>query len=244
MKNINLFIGLFFCLNAFSQAKICRTTIWNKEEVFQKNEIQKYAKYDCSVLWNKTENNYVYGVIGDNYQRISIKFISIKRNEKNKTEYLVYGKSSVNSNICDFTGTITIEKIQELKKAKFGLDREYENSGIKSQGLLTGSYKFIENKNQRNAGTFRGKLQTIFYVDKVGFITYNDIEKYSDGYYNNAFLGIWKSNNSGKEKICNWGDYRVPNVNCDLDIGAGEFSVSEKYLKNGWKSIPKQNWWK
>lgn len=75
-------------------------------------------------------------------------------------------------------------------------------------------------------------------------VKYNDIESYRDNYFNNAFVGIWKSNTTGKDKICNWGDYRVPNVNCDFDSGAGELSISQKYLKNGWDVKPKQNWWK
>lgn len=244
MKNTALLVFFFFSLNVFCQANFCRTVIWDKDEVFQKNEIDKYVDYDFSILWNKTENNIIYGVIGDNYQRILIKFISVKRNEKNKSEYIVRGKSNVKSNICDFEGTITIVKIQELKKPKFGVDDEYKNAGIKSQGLLTAKYKFIENKNQKDTGEFHGTLQSIFYVDNKDLIQYNDIESYSDKYFNNIFVGIWKSNNSGKEKVCNWADYRVPNVNCDFDLGAGEISVSKKYSKNGWLTEPKQKWWK
>lgn len=244
MRNIILFIFCFCSLNVFCQANLCRTAIWDNAELFQKNEISKYANYDFSSLWNKTENNSVYGIIGDDYQRILIKFVSIKRNEKSKNEYNVQGKSQVKSNICDFTGTITIVKIQELKKAKFGVDDEYKNAGIKSQGILIANYKFVENKNQKNTGEFQGRLQSIFYVDKNDLIKYNDIESYSDKYFNNAFTGIWKSNNTGKEKICNWGDYRVPSVNCNFDMGAGEFTVSTKYLKNGWSVQPKKDWWK
>lgn len=241
MKNIILILFFFFTLTAFSQGNLCRTFIWDQSEVFQKNEVDKYSHYDFSNVWNT--NNDVYGVIGDNYQRILIKFISIKRNEKNKTEYIVRGKSSVKSNVCYFIGTITIVKVQELKKPKFGIDDEYKNAGIKKQGLLIANYKFTEDKNQKDTGEFRGTLQTIFYVDKNDFIKYNNIESHKDSYFNNAFTGKWKSNNSGKEKICNWGDYRVPNVNCNFDIGSGELSVAEKYLKNGWNVKPKQKWW-
>ncbi|MBF4483320.1 hypothetical protein [Flavobacterium sp. CSZ] len=243
MRVVKLFLFFFVTLNIFSQENLCRTFIWDKSEVFQKNELLKYNSHDFSNLWNTGDRD-VYGVIGDNYQRILIKFISIKRNEKNKAEYIVHGKSNVKSNICDFVGTITIVKIQELKIRKFGVDDEYKNAGIKSQGLVVANYKFVENKNQKNTGEFHGQVQTIFYVDKNNLITYNDIESYRDNYFNNAFVGIWKSNNSGKEKICNWGHYRIPSVNYDFDIGAGEISVSNKYFKNGWEVKPKENWWK
>ena len=51
---------------------------------------------------------------------------------------------------------------------------------------------------------------------------------------NNAFVGIWENNKTENKKICNWADYRIPNTNQDFDIGAGEFSVSEKYYGEGW----------
>lgn len=47
--------------------------------------------------------------------------------------------------------------------------------------------------------------------------------------------------NSNLKKICNWGDFRVPNSNCDFDIGVGDFSVSEKYWKNGWLDFALKN---
>ncbi|GAA3756413.1 hypothetical protein GCM10022423_03210 [Flavobacterium ginsengiterrae] len=215
-----------------------------QDELIQKNELQKYSKYDFSNLWIQTDNNLVYGIIGENYERILIKFTSVKRSKNNTNEYLVTGKSMVKSNICDFSGKITVVKIQELKKLRFGVDDEYKNAGIKKQGLLTAVYEFFEDKNQKGSGRFSGNLESIWYLDKNDLIQYNNIEIDSDKYFNNAFVGTWKSNISGKEKICNWADYRVPNVNCDFDKGAGELSVSEKYQKNGWWVKPKQNWWK
>jgi hypothetical protein len=87
-------------------------------------------------------------------------------------------------------------------------------------------------------------LQTKWYLDKNNLMQYNDIDINSDSYFNNAFVGTWKMYNSKVEKICNWGDYRVPQTKCDFDIGAGELSISEKYLKNGWWIKQKKEWWK
>ncbi|WP_433811027.1 hypothetical protein [Flavobacterium johnsoniae] len=241
MKKIILFICLVFSFNLWSQ-NLCRTQILEQEELFQKNELNKYSKYDFSKLWTQTDNTLIYGIIGDNYQRILIKLISVKRNPSKNNEYLVSGKSMVKSNICDFSGKITITKVQEIKKLRFGVDDEYKTAGIKNQGLLAASYEFVENKQQKSSGKFLGTIQTLWYLDKNDLMNYNDIESYSDKYFNNAFIGIWKSNNSAKEKICNWADYRVPNVNCDFDLGAGELSVSDKYQKNGWWIKPKSKW--
>ena len=233
---------LFSCLT-HGQEILCRKDILNENQVFEKNEIEKYTKYDFSSLWLKTENELIYGIIGDEYERILMKFIFVERTLNNPNEYLVYGKSSVKSNICDFIGKITITKIQELKNQNFGVDSEYKKSGIKNQGLLTAKYEFFENKEHNHSGQFQGILQSKWYLDKDEKIKYNDIDLDADGYFNNAFVGIWKTYNSANEKICNWGDYRVPNSNCDFDIGTGEFGVSRKYLMNGWWIKPKQKWW-
>jgi hypothetical protein len=215
----------------------------NEEELNAKNEVTEFIKYDFSELWLKTENSLVYGIIGNEYQRILIKFLTVEKNLINNNEYFVFGKSSVKGNFFEFIGKITIVKIQESKRKHFGVDDEFKNQGIKTQGLLTAKYEFFENKHQNHSGYFSGTLQTKWFLDKNDKVQYDDINSVSDGYFNNAFVGTWKMYNSNIEKICNWGDYRVPYANCDFDIGTGELSISEKYLKNGWWVKPKQKWW-
>lgn len=243
MKFRILTLLILFSFQNYGQENLCRKEIIEENYVFEKNEIEEYSKYDFSSLWLKTENKFVYGIIGVDYQRILIKFIFVERTLNNPNEYLVYGKSSDKSSVCDFIGKITITKIQKLKNENFGVDDEYRNFGIKSQGLLIAKYEFFENKEQNHSGQFQGNLQLEWYLDKDEKIRYNDIDLNADGYFNNAFVGIWKMYNSNIEKICNWGDYRVPYVKCDFDIGAGELSISEKYLMNGWWIKPKQKWW-
>jgi len=244
MKFIILITFIFLPFNNYGQENLCRKDILNGNELIENNQIEKYLKFDFSNLWIKTENELVYGIIGDDYQRILIKFIFVEKNINNPYEYFVYGKSNVKSSVCDFIGKIIITKIQELKNENFGVDDEYKNSGIKSQGLLTAKYELFENKEQYHSGQFQGTLQTKWYLDKDNLIKYNDINLNSDGYFNNAFVGTWKMYNSTTEKICNWADYRVPYTKCDFDIGASELSISEKYLKNGWLNIYKKDWWK
>src|SRR6187402_3093433 len=115
MKIRTLIIFSLLMFISYGQKKSCRTDILDKEVLAEKNEIEKYIKYDFSNLWLKTENELVYGVIGDEYQRILMKFMFVQRNLNNPNEYLVYGKSNVKSSICDFVGKITIITIQELK---------------------------------------------------------------------------------------------------------------------------------
>lgn len=213
----------------------------NGEKLFQTNETEKFLKYDFSELWLQTDNNLVYGILGDDFQRIQIKLLTIERNINNPNEYFVYGKSKVKENICDFVGKITILKIQESKREHFGVDEEFKNSGIKTQGLLSAKYEFFENKLQSNSGFFTGNLETKWFLDKDDKIQYDNINIHADGYFNNAFVGSWKMYDSKLEKKCHWGDYRVPSIDCSFDIGAGEFNVAEKYWKKGWLDIALNN---
>ena len=40
---------------------------------------------------------------------------------------------------------------------------------------------------------------------------------------------------SQTKKPAGWGDSRIP-LSGDLDVGDGEFSPNDKYLRNGWQS--------
>lgn len=69
------------------------------------NFIEKYKSYDFSPLFiPKTE---FIGFIGNDFRRILIKFISIKK-DPIQTIYNVVGSSLVLNNQCNFTGTIKV----------------------------------------------------------------------------------------------------------------------------------------
>lgn len=240
MKNIILILFIINSFLGFSQ-NICHNDILNGEKIIEKNEIDPFLNNDFSLLWTKTENDFIYGIIGNDFLRIRIKFLSVIKNENNPKEYFVYGKSNVKENICEFLGKITILKIQKTERKQFGVDNEFENSGIKTQGLITAKYEFFENKNQKHTGQFSGELKSKWFLDKNNLIQYDDINSNSDAYFNNSFIGIWKMYDSETEKICNWADYRVPNINCNFDVGAGEFNVNQIYVKNGWFDIALKN---
>lgn len=203
------------------------------------NVLDKFNSFDFSNIWTKTDNTSVFGIIGKEHQRIKIKLISIKKDRTNSNKYFVFGKSCVKGTICDFNGKITLTEIKEVKELHFGIDDEYSEKAIKSQGVLIANYELIENKEQKHSGIFKGKLYSKWLLNSKNQIEYDDIEFFADGYTNNAFIGIWKSNSTKKEKICNWADFRVPKANRDFDIGAGEFSPSEKYYEKGWGNYSK-----
>lgn len=219
----------------------------NLSEKELKNDL---IKYNFSNLFSHTDNSVIYGFIGDNYQRIRVKIIRITKDTLSADTYHVLGKTMVKTNIDNFNGVVKITNIRKLKSMSYGVDDEYKNKGIKGEYVIIANYNFFENKNQPHSGMFKGILESDFYLDKSFTIHYDDIELNADGYINNQFIGEWIDYKTGLAKRCNWGDFRIPNSG-DLDIGAGEFSPNDKYLKLGWKSIRDKNdkieeakWWK
>lgn len=202
-----------------------------------KNLIDQYHDYDFSSLWTKTENRFIYGIIGKDHQRLYIKLLTVQQNPSNPLEYIVQGKSMVKGNICDFSGFIRIKTVKEITELHFGVDDKHKNKKIKAQGITVAEYEFRENEEQHHSGLFKGQVYSRWYLNKKNRIRYDNINFMSDSYSNNAFIGVWQSYNTKKEKICNWGNYRVPQANEDFDIGTAEFMVSQKYVSKGWLSI-------
>ncbi|MES2062221.1 MAG: hypothetical protein V4456_09900 [Bacteroidota bacterium] len=196
----------------------------------------KFTRHDYSKLFTATDNAFVYGFIGDNFQRIRIKIISIKKDSLLLDTYNIYGKSMVKNNIDEFRGTIKITNVRKYKETSYGLDDEFKDKGIKGQYLLIGTYNLEEAATQEHAGVFKGTFSSGFYLDKNNIVHYDDIDKNADSYSNNQFVGQWISHNNKLVKRCNWGEYRIPNSK-GLDIGAGEFSPNDQYLSAGWQTI-------
>ncbi len=239
MKRLNGILFLFLTINIYGQTD-SKSLEWTNqisggENLSRKNRKNSVIKYDFAPLWTETDNSAVFGFIGPNLRRIRLKIISAVKEKKKPDTYAVSGKSMIRNNVCSFSGTIKITKARTYNKMHFGVDDEYKNKGIKKQGLIIAQYRFSENKACIFSGVFEGHLLTFWYIDKNGKLKYDDIEKESDSYGNNQFVGIWKSYRGEIVKISNWGDYRIP-LSGELDIGAGEFSPNEKYLPFGWQT--------
>lgn len=196
----------------------------------------KLIHHNYSKLFTVTDNAMVYGFIGDNFQRIRIKIISVNKDSLLADTYNVYGKSMVKNNIDEFRGTIKITNIRKYKQLSYGVDDEFKGKGIKGRYLLIGDYNFAEAATQEHAGVFKGTFSSGFYLDKNNAVNYDDINKDADSYSNNLFAGQWISHNQKLIKRCNWGDYRIPNSK-GFDVGAGEFSPDDKYLTAGWQTV-------
>jgi hypothetical protein len=116
------------------------------------------------------------------------------------------------------------------------LTTNIKTKALKDNYVISGSYSFSEDTTQAHSGIFKGDFQSNFYLDKNNKVHYDDIALGSDAYTNNQFVGEWIGYKSKLIKRCNWGDFRVP-YSGDLDMGAGDFSPYDKYLKYGWQSV-------
>lgn len=234
MKKITLFLVLISQLGFAQSDNYLPEDFLLEDDLVLENIQDDFNSFDFSRIWTQTQNSRIYGIIGEDHQRLKIKLTSVVQSESNRGQYEVSGKSSVKGIICDFTGIITITEVMKLKEMHYGVDAEYSDKGIKKQGVVIAEYIFSEDDSQTNSGVFKGKLYTKWYIDGNDQILYDDIQSMADSYYNNAFVGTWKGYKSPSSKICNWADGRIPLANRDFDMGAGEFSPADKYLDKGW----------
>jgi hypothetical protein len=235
-----LAITLLFSPCVFAQRTIDWSAEWKSQILSSVNLDSKEYKdslihKDFVALWISTDSRVVYGFIGDNYQRIRMKIISAVKDTANTDTYYVTGKSMVKDIVCAFTGTIKITSIRINKNMHGSVDEDLRNLPYKKQGVLICEYHFFEDSTQVHSGYFEGIAYSLWYIDKNGQLKYDDIEKFSDSFRNNQFVGSWKGYHSTLKKTCNWGDYRAPFCG-DLDVGEGEFSPNDKYLSFGWQS--------
>ena len=198
-----------------------------KSNIVSKDISTAFLKNDVSHLWTKTPSNMIFGFFGsDNFQRLQIKILTVKRDKRNKALYHVTGKNKRLGKVFDFKGTFEISRVYKTH------DPEKENSNT---GLIKGLYELFENKIIANAGEFTGLFITYWYKDPKGSVCYDDLLGVTDDFNNNQFVGLWNSYKARIACSCNWGDHRIP-ASGKLDVGAGEFCPDEKYEKYGWKN--------
>lgn len=201
---------------------------YNLSTIFRADSILIEDREDSK---DKIKRAEILGFIGDNYQRLQIHFISIIQNPKNHYEYSAYGKTMVKEKIGSFKGTITIKQSKIYKRGDLP---NYK------QGFVICDLTLYGDKKQTSTGFIKGKLTSSFIIDNKGKFRYDALMFSADGFSNNEFVGSWTSYKTNIAKKCNWGDYRIPESG-DLDIGSGEFSVNEKYVKNDWLSYMLEN---
>lgn len=239
MKPLASILVIFlFAFNIYAQADdraAWLSSILDNSELSSVEQRTWVIKYNFGPLWTQTDNSSVFGIIGDNYQRLRMKILSATKQPRRPDTYTVTGKSMVKDVVRSFNGTMKLTNARVLKNARLGVDEDYRRQGIKEHGVVVGEYHFSEDRKETNTGSFDGVFATYWYVDRNGRLEYDDVMMDADGYSNNQFVGTWTSFRNRASKIANWGDHRIP-LSGELDIGAGEFSPDDKYLPSGWQS--------
>ncbi|UOQ64677.1 hypothetical protein [Hymenobacter volaticus] len=235
-KTAGLAIILLGSITLPPESKQYMQAVLVKKQLKPAEMLESYRQYDFSPLWLSSNNESVFGFIGDNYQRLQIKVLTARPDPQQPGRYFVTGKSKVGENVLPFQGTLRLLHVREAIKLPLGLDG-IPVPAVKA-GLVLVEYELREPINQPNTGVFKGVMHSNWYLNRKGKMQYNNIEKHSDAFANNQCVGTWESNKTKQVKRCNWGDSRIPMCG-DLDQGAGEFSPSDKYVANGWQSYQK-----
>lgn len=193
------------------------------------------TKIDYSELYLKTPSKFIYGIIGSKMQRLELKWISINKDPVNHDTYYVYGKTRVKENICEFTGILKIKTIRLHKLNEYDMPYSAKVQPEKI-GVVFCDYRLTENSKINNTGVFQGICATEFYIDN-DTLHYNNLRDGADDMTNNSFVGTWTNYKTANTLICNWGDYRIPNLGLDFDCGAACFEPCKEYDKYGWENF-------
>jgi hypothetical protein len=197
---------------------------------------------DFSSLWT-TYDEKILGFIGDDYQRLRIKYLAVIKNAENPGKYYVYGKRMVKSDICPFMGEIELIHIRMFSESEraaeydswIARDREYAIYRFsRPEYSLFAEYRFFEDPDREGTGFFEGILRSDFFVDS-GRVFYDSLDLESDGYRNNQYVGTWTSYADGALEKSNWGEWRIPHPG---DLGSenegSDFWPKRTYWDRGW----------
>ena len=228
-KIIFFYLVIFMSSTFFAEqtSKQCFSRYLDSKAHFINDD--KFDKFDFSGILADSRTKFL-GYIGADYHRLHINFSNVKK--ASHTKYIVSGEYIISAEAHPFNGEIQITKIRKYTNLNYGVD-DFMKGKINAQGIALASY-FL-----KGDGGFQAKGQMLikWYIDSDKRLAYDDISEDEDMYANNLFCGECKV---GKAQIkpCAWGHYRIPNSG-DLDIGAGEFSPSQKYINNGWSDFNK-----
>ena len=195
MKNILLLLLVLLICS-------CERTI--AQEKATTDFFKEISQYDMSLVWTADKyygvwlegeewvgRGFLFGFIGDDYQRFYIHVISAIKIPGKEHEYQLYGKTRVKNNICEFQGIATIV---DAKVTRSDVVRGYYSGYALSDIVL------YEDNKQLSTGVIRGKMTSYFMLNSKGFFGYNGLHYISDNFTINHFKGTWTSYKTGQSK--------------------------------------------
>jgi len=170
------------------------------------------------------------GVMGKNYQRFYIHYISVMKDPANPYRYHVQGKTRVGNKIRTFTGTITVAQAGIHKSNSASAPESYK--GYK-RGQLVCKVRLRE-ASGIGAGLINGDLYTDFCINTQNQLFYDTLDFGDEGYQNNQFKGVWLAQEGKAIQNIQYGDFTI----MDTEFADPEgIMVPAKYEKYGWQNF-------
>lgn len=214
-----MFFACLVCtLQMVSAQDICVRSILNTNQRLGEKIVSDFLDFDFSPVWNNSKIEVSIGEIGEDQQKMKIKIINVVKNANDAKDYLVFGVSTIDGINNDFSGRIIIQNIQEVINSVAADNLEYKLLSPRTHGIIEAQYVFNQRKGKGAAGYFSGKLTSKWFITQNDTIYYDDSDKASDGYFNNAYVGIWKNYVGNNEKNAYWSDFGSPIYDCSSEM--------------------------
>ncbi|TGE28321.1 hypothetical protein [Hymenobacter metallicola] len=212
------------------------------------------AQYDLSELWSpddKTRISLMNGFLGADHYRVEVVVLSARKDTLQPEVYYVTGKNRFKGRITPFTGTITLQTVQDLGKDI----REYMDDNGDAKGYTaTGTYVFNEEPASKGAGTFAGSMAVNFSMDpnrpdglQLFALDIPAVQASPTRGTGLLYEGTWRSYQNRQEKPALWAFNFLPiasGVLADFSIGEREMAINPKYAKLGWNEYwTNEEWW-
>lgn len=211
---------------------------FQSNHAFAQNQFLNDLQYkDLSPLWMEPEiasgkkqpltaRPQPLGFIGDNFNRFKIHFETAFQYPRKKLEYFVTGKTKTGTDVRKFQGIMTVTDAVLTAS---------DDESQQQQGTIEGKYNLIEDPGEGAAGVYSGKFTINFVLDESGNLLYDATDLGSNSYSNNQFEGVFTANSDSSQRVCNWGDFRIPGTK-GFDVGKVRLSPAAPFVANGWEN--------
>lgn len=166
------------------------------------------------------------GVIGDDFHRLRLHYISIHKNPTDPFLYNISAAAFWKNHIQPFNGTL---RLTNLRANRSPSPHGYQRYILAADVSLFGPVR------QDAAGIIRGTLLCCLYRDGDSWF-FDDLDYGSPSFSNHQFFGSFSEYADPDHSLSvYWGVGRIPNSK-HLDSGKDRFLPDSKYLRNGWAS--------
>jgi len=193
--------------------------------------LENFKKVDLGSLF-VTENYCWDGIIGEDYKRLRIWFHNAIKSENDSLLYSITGKTKVNTNICEFSGTFRL-----IKAVRDTIVYE-DGPPYLVSGFIYGTFELNENKSQIGSGVFKGDFFIKWTVNNdTTEIILGDIDYV---YRESAltFSGTWESYKTAFSKRICWSNYIPYCLPKGFNCSDGPAIIPcKEFAKNGWETL-------